>query len=236
MLKKEQALRALERDAPSGAGLLQVLRRGTGQLLRAEEDGVLVRDTVSGIYLLDEFRAGGARGWLRDLPPGLTMAVGDSALAAAVREEENAEWTIECDQYLYQGACPPESRSLRIDTVTPAELDAVAESYEILTRAELEQTAARGELFAGHDASGGMIGFAGSHAEGSMGILKVLPPYRRRGYAAELELFVIRYFMRRGLIPFGQVETNNASSAALQRKLGLTKAPRRAYWLGSGAD
>lgn len=226
----------LEGDALSGAGLLQVLRRGTGELLRADEDGVLVRDTVSGVYLLDEFRAGGVRGWMRDLPLWLTMAVGDSALACAVGAEQNAEWIVECDQYIYQGTCPPESGSLRIDTVTPVELDEAAKNYEFLTRAELEQTADRGELFAGHDASGGMVGFAGSHTEGGMGILKIFPPYRRRGYAAELERFMIRHFMQRGLIPFGQVKTDNAASAALQRKLGMTKAPQGAYWLGSGTD
>ena len=65
-----------------------------------------------------------------------------------------------------------------------------------------------------------------------MGILKILPAYRRRGYAAAMERFVIRRFMEDRLIPFGQVETSNTASAALQRKLGLTKAPRRAYWIG----
>lgn len=231
-MEEEQALKVLERDALSNAGLIQVLRRGTGDLLRAEDSGILVRDTVSGLYLLAKMHGEGAQSWMRDFQADLIRVVSDSSFAAAVKAERNAEWMAECDQYVYQGGCPAEPELLRIAEVTQAELDVVAENYEILTHRELEQVAARHMLFAGHDASGAMVGFVGSHLEGSMGILEIFPSYRQKGYAVELEHFIIRYFLQNSLIPFGEVITDNTASTALQRKLGMTKALRRAYWIG----
>lgn len=232
MWNAEQTLHALADDPLSNAGLLQVLRRGTGELLRAEPAGVLLRDTVSGIYLLGGTHGAEARNWVRRRLGGILMLVGNEVPAAQVGADWNAEWIVECDQYLYEGICPAEPTELRIAEATPAETERIAANYDILSRAELDQVAARRALFAGHDAAGSMVGFAGGHLEGSMGILKILPAYRRRGYAAAMERFVIRRFMEDRLIPFGQVETSNTASAALQRKLGLTKAPRRAYWIG----
>lgn len=232
MWNAEQTLHALADDPLSNAGLLQVLRRGTGELLRAEPAGVLLRDTVSGIYLLGGIHGAEARNWVRRRLAGILMIVGNEVPAPQVRADWNASWIVECDQYIYEGNCPAEPTKLRIAEATPAEMECIAANYDILSRTELDQVAAHRALFAGHDAAGNTVGFAGGHLEGSMGILKILPAYRREGYATELERFVIRRFMKDKLIPFGQVETNNAASAALQRKLGLTKAPQRAYWIG----
>ena len=232
MWTMEQTLYALADDPLSSAGLLQVLRRGTGELLRAEPAGVLLRDSVSGIYLLGGIHGAEAQSWVSRRLDNLLMIVGNEVPAAKVRADWNAEWIVECDQYVYEGTCPAAPAKLRIAEAEPAEMELIAANYDILSRTELDQVAAHRTLFAGHDAAGSLVGFAGAHLEGSMGLLKILPAYRRNGYAAELERFVIRRFMENRLIPFGQVETNNAASAALQRKLGLTKAPQRAYWIG----
>lgn len=234
MWSQEETAAALTRDAHSNAGLLQVLRRGTAELARADDRGILLRDTISGIWM-----AGGLTGdvdWLRAFSAELLMAVCGAAEADAVKEALGAVWMEPCDQYLFLGERPPEQGTLRIAEVTPAELEVVASRYEMLSRADLERVAAHHTLFAGHDGSGELVGFAGSHLEGAMGILEVMPAYRRKGYAAELERYVIRYFMKNGLIPFGQVTAENTASAALQRKLGMTKAPLRAYWMGQAWD
>lgn len=48
---------------------------------------------------------------------------------------------------------------------------------------------------------GQLAAFIGVHHEGSMGILEVLPEYRRRGLAMALEGWLIRWHLERGWTP-----------------------------------
>lgn len=77
---------------------------------------------------------------------------------------------------------------------------------------------------------GSLAGFIGRHADGSMGMLQVFPQYRRRGYGAMLETFLINYIMTFGRTPYCDVYAANAASVALQRRLGLTAATGYTYW------
>lgn len=78
---------------------------------------------------------------------------------------------------------------------------------------------------------GQLAAFIGMHHEGSMGILEVLPEYRRRGLAMALEGWLIRWHLERGWTPFCHVYEDNPASHALQKKLGLTPAPEQVVWL-----
>lgn len=74
-------------------------------------------------------------------------------------------------------------------------------------------------------------GFIGYHPEGAMGMLEVLPEYRRRGIGAALETGAIRLALERGSYAFCQVKTDNARSLALQHKLGLEQSERTLFWM-----
>ena len=79
--------------------------------------------------------------------------------------------------------------------------------------------------------SGALAGFIGTHDEGEMGLLMILPDYRRLHLAFALEAHLINRLLAEGRRPFGQVETHNAASLALQKKLGLTVLPATLHWL-----
>lgn len=76
-----------------------------------------------------------------------------------------------------------------------------------------------------------LAGFIGVHDEGSLGMLEVLPPYRRRGYGLALQLAIIRAALAEGRYAYGQVAEHNAPSLALQQKAGMTVCPEKIYWL-----
>ena len=78
---------------------------------------------------------------------------------------------------------------------------------------------------------GAPAGFVGFHDEGSIGMLEVLPEYRRRGLGEALEAGAVRLALSRGQYAFGQVETENAASLALQKKVGLELSDRELFWL-----
>lgn len=76
-----------------------------------------------------------------------------------------------------------------------------------------------------------LAGFIGEHTEGGMGMLTVLEPFRRRGYGLTLEKFMIGYVMSAGRAAYCDVDMTNASSLALQSKLGLVAAPGYTFWI-----
>ena len=78
---------------------------------------------------------------------------------------------------------------------------------------------------------GKLAGFIGRHGDGSMGMLEVFEPFRRRGLAARLEKFLMTYVMTFGRVPKCDVYTDNTASMALQNKLGLTRGVGYTYWI-----
>ena len=78
---------------------------------------------------------------------------------------------------------------------------------------------------------GTLAGFAGFQGEGSIGLLEVLPAYRRRGLGEALLRGAVRLALERGQYAFGQVLIDNAPSLALQKKVGMTVAREPLFWL-----
>ena len=78
---------------------------------------------------------------------------------------------------------------------------------------------------------GVLAGFIGIHEEGSIGMLEVLPAYRRRGLGYALEAGAIRRALKEGTIPYCQVIEGNTASMELQKKLGLEFSDGFVYWL-----
>lgn len=67
--------------------------------------------------------------------------------------------------------------------------------------------------------------------EGSIGLLEVMPEYRRKGYGVELESFMISHMLQQNLMPFGQIEVANDKSLGLQHKLGMQISQEKVYWI-----
>lgn len=76
-----------------------------------------------------------------------------------------------------------------------------------------------------------IVGFAGTHDERSMGMLEILPEYRRLGLAYALEAHLINHLLSLGRVAFCQVAVYNEASIKLQQKLGLEISERVIYWL-----
>ena len=76
-----------------------------------------------------------------------------------------------------------------------------------------------------------LMGFMGVHDEGAMGILEVLPEYRRRGIARALESYMINRSLERGEVPYGQIFADNTASLELQKMLGMEISEKRICWM-----
>ena len=77
-----------------------------------------------------------------------------------------------------------------------------------------------------------IVGFISDHEEGSIGMLYVLPEYRKRHVAMALETYCMNLAVERGEIPYGQVVLGNEASIRLQEKMGICFAKGTVVWMG----
>ena len=132
--------------------------------------------------------------------------------------------------YLDDQPIPLPETPLTVRQLDLRHLPAVVANYKMEGEAYLRSRIECGELFGGFMGEE-LVGFAGRHVEGSVGLLEVLPPYRRQGFATVLEGYLINRELAQGHIPYGQVLVENTPSLALQRSLGMTISDEKLYWV-----
>ena len=125
--------------------------------------------------------------------------------------------------------CLPEGVTLR--PLTQEDVAFVVANYHNPGAYESHIRARIDEGMIGAEVNGRLAGFIGVHQEGCMGLLEILPEYRRLGLGRVLESAIIRQQVGRGRLPYGHVRTGNAASIALQKKMGMDFLDRKVYWL-----
>ena len=212
-------------------GLDRVLKRGSGEILADREQALLVRDSVSGAFLLAcEARDTGLALLDRAARDCRLLMVSDHALGLTAFERYGFSEKLECFQVAYYGPKPIPDAGLSVRTAEERDLPLLTECYHLIDQDELAEVVKRRSILLGYE-QGKLIGFIGEHLEGSMGLLYVLPAYRRRGFGAALQRCLIARTMEQGFVPFGQVEKDNHASLRLQKKLGLTQSERLMVWM-----
>lgn len=213
-------------------GLDRVLRRGTGEVLEENERALFVYDTRSGAYLLaceDRDEALRVLDRHADRDYRLLMVSREEIGRAAFERYGFADRLV-CFQAAWYGDKPAPGSGLSVRTADEGDLPLLLENYDLISPEEMKRLVGLGNLLLGYDGDR-LVGFIGEHLEGSMGLLYVFPEQRRRGYAEALEKLYIARTMEKGFLPFGQVETDNPASLALQRKLGMTLSERPICWM-----
>lgn len=150
---------------------------------------------------------------------------------------------MECMQGAYtrkeklpvRGLYGPDGRGedgFAIRTLTEEYIPFVAEHYsEIGTSEYVSERIRHGAVYgAFYDEK--IVGFIANHEEGSIGMLYVLPEYRKRHVAMALETYCMNLAVERGEIPYGQVVLGNEPSIELQQKLGICFAKGTIVWMG----
>jgi len=78
---------------------------------------------------------------------------------------------------------------------------------------------------------GALAGFVGRHTEGSMGMLEVLPAFRRKGLGQDLERFIIDVVLNENKTPYAHIVLGNDISLKLQNKIdGIALADKLVSW------
>jgi tRNA (guanine37-N1)-methyltransferase len=230
---EKRAVAFLSGEPVLHADMLGCLRRGSARVLAASGSGVLLLDGPSGVHMFSAADETAARRMLSGLEQvELLVAHGECGADFAKAAFGFSGGMQVCN------AVYPRRKPLP-ETERPAEIRRLDESFLPFMRAHYdgvpEEDYLRGRLKAGAVfgafAGGEPAGFIGMHEEGSMGMLEVLPRFRRRGIARMLETFLANRLLRSGRVPYAQIRAGNGPSAALHRELGFLLSEFSIRWL-----
>ena len=213
-------------------GIDRIVKRGSAEFIERNERFVFVRDTVSGVLFLcgevrdDDFALiDGHLDRERD-----ALMVDSEELFKKVFARYGFEDKLECYQVAYYGDAPKLDAKINVRAAEKSDIPLIVRNYHLVGEDEIAKIVVRRALYLGFS-GGEPVGFVGEHLEGSMGLLYVFPKFRRRGFGEALEKFCIAKTIKKGFVPFGQVEKDNIASLALQKKLGFTVSGKRIFWM-----
>lgn len=228
--------------------MIELINRGRARIVYHDADEILLRDIVTGIYFHTRMSGVPQMEW--KLP--LKLAKDDSIECIVLHQREmvplmethfHLKEDMECLQGAYtrreklpvRGLYGPDGRGedgFAIRTLTEEYIPFVAEHYsEIGTSEYVSERIRHGAVYgAFYDEK--IVGFIANHEEGSIGMLYVLPEYRKRHVAMALETYCMNLAVERGEIPYGQVVLGNEASIRLQEKMGICFAKGTIVWMG----
>ena len=233
---KQQAIGYLQRDVPANIDMLEVLALPKTAVVAAGEAGVLLfYDGLS--FLASE--PGHAAEFLPQMErtlaqnPGQLVVLHSGELRETLERDFGFQTMMECRHAIYRSKEPvpyalPAGAEIRL--LDGSFADFVHAHYHAVDDAAYIRERLEEGMF-GVFVGGEIAGFAGTHEERSMGLLEILPEYRRLGLAYALEAHLINHLLSLGRVPFCQVALRNEASIRLQQKLGLVLSDRIIYWL-----
>ena len=227
--------------------MIELINRGRARIVYRDADELLLRDMISGIYF---------HTWMADVPTewNLPQELGkdERIECIAIHQREmvpfmekyfHLKTDMECMQGAYtrkeklpvRGLYGPDGRGengFSIRVLSEKFIPFVTEHYsEIGTEEYVTDRIRHGAVYgAFYDEK--IVGFIADHEEGSIGMLYVLPEYRKRHVAMALETYCMNLAIERGEIPYGQIVLGNEPSISLQEKMGICFAKETIVWMG----
>ena len=236
---KQQAIKYLMRDRMTNIDMLEVLQLPETSVLCADARGVLLR--YGDLFLLS-CEAGRAVEFLPLLAedfeqkPDCILVLHSAELRDELERNYAFQTVMECRHAVYQSDEPVHytlPAGVEIRKLDEQYVDFVHAHYHMVDDIDYIRERIVADMF-GVFVEGEIVGFAGTHEERPMGMLEILPEYRRLGLAYSLEAHLINDLLSQGRVPFCQVAVYNEASTRLQQKLGLAISEQIIYWLARG--
>lgn len=236
----DQARRFLDTDPVNHAKALESLRRHTGRIVAQSRAGVVVHDGPSDTFLImtaaDPARPK-TEAPVDDLVARLhPVAVHQcEVFPAAAAPLVGRRFHLVADAHYVMAVARSGWRrgaddvpGVALVPVSPRSPD--LELYPQSGRAYARTRADAGTLWAAR-LDGRAVGFIGTHDDGSIGLLQVLPPWRRRGIGAMLLSLMVERVLTHAPLACFQIDVDNAPSIRLHRRVGMLVGTRITAWL-----
>ncbi len=216
-------------DSLSYADIIDAIRRDLGVLEYSDPEAGMIYRHREGLAYIAAF-SDDAASILPYIPDKGLAVVHGGETARFMMEEMGYEGVEATYLYVYRGSRPDEV-SADIRPLDASYLRFVTERYDTSSESDIMNAIENGHLYGAFSPSGDLMGFTGFHSEGSMGMLTVLPEYRRHGVGEALEKHLLRVAIDEERTPFCNVYISNSASIALQEKLGLERGDVLSWWI-----
>jgi len=212
--------------------MISPIQRGSARLICADERGILLEELQSGAIMLHAHGLDEGKELLDSINSAALVLLHQHYLVPYAQERYRLNYLHSCVNAVYFAKeLLAHNHTLQISPLGAEDFDQIWEHYHSLVDAAyLRGRLLAGEVFGGY-AEGSLVGFVGCHAEGSIGLLEVLPQYRRLGYGRALTAFMTNRLLTAEMLPFSQLVPTNQASMALHHNLGFTIDTREVYWL-----
>lgn len=230
MKNVNDTLEYLNSDYLINASIIDPIQRQSAEIIYAARDGVMVKDKISDVVMLQTENMELAERLLDGLPEVALLVAHNTELANLVERKLGFDKRVPCYQGVYRRepfAVPQTDLEMRL--MTEDEADEACTMYHF-NKEDAIKHIRLGLVFGGF-VGGEIVGMIGFHYQGSMGLLEVKPQHRRKGYGEMMEKFLINDRLAKGVIPYCQIIDDNSASLALQRKLGLDLSNNKLYWM-----
>ena len=230
-LKKEQTIKRLSKHKRNHIHIMETLSRGLGDLLYSEGDNVLVYNHHCKIGMLTVRSREIGEQLLELLPEDVRFLVlSQEFMKDAVCAKLGYQVYDHCHLCCYtkKEALPVKHKDIRLLTVD--DLEYVVSHYRDdadYLRRHLER-----KMMYGAYVENRLVGFVGTHEDGSSGFLFVEKEFRRKGIGESLEAYAINRLRERGQISYGYVVVGNEASLHVQERLGLCLSQDTVWWVG----
>ncbi len=227
-----KAYEYLNKDRLHHIDMLETLNRGIGEVVYADDGGVVLLNTGYTYMISTESEETLEKICAMIKRPEL-IAMHQARLVPLLQEKYRYRHTMECLQCAY---LPDEKldeklpEGLELRELTPDNTEFVIKNYDhlsdekyIIERIEAGMIGA----FCGDE----IAGFIGTHAEGTIGMLQVVPEFRRRGIAYTLEAAMINRMLEKNWVPHAHIVTTNSASVRLQEKVGMVFSGETVTWM-----
>lgn len=223
---ESEALKYLQQDRLLHIDMLEPLRLKEARIVYGGRDGVLIYHIPGGIYMLSAASEESAAriSALIDATP--LMVLHQLYFKTELMRRFSLHHVMPCHQAAWMKDEPVREHNgfAEIRPLTETDLPIVLLHYtNIPDEQYIRERLEAGMLGAYMD--GALAGFIGTHPEGTIGLLEVLPAYRRQGLALQLEAAMMRRQQALGRMPYAQIKAGNDASIALHKKLGMEITP-----------
>jgi len=225
----EKALEYLNKDPLSHVDMIEQIRRGTGKLTYAESNGVMLTYNNGKNAMLSCDSLELAKKLLGNFEYEM-VGIHQSWMSEELCKHFDLPYCEECWQGIYTGKEPLPLPEADIRMLDLDHLDTIAAVYQHGDR-DFVRNVIEQKLMYGIFVDNMFAGFVGKHVEGAIGLLEIMPEFRRRGLAGILNSFYINLELSKGYTPFGQVIVGNEASRKLNEKLGLEFAKETMCWI-----
>lgn len=229
----QRVLNYLEQEPLLHIDMIEAIRRKQANIVAASEQGALLYHTASKVYMMSAKDPNTAQSMLSEIHDAILFVAHQPFIVPLAEQVLKRKRSLVCVQAAYFKKDPVamDYEGIRIARLNENHLEFIKTWYSHeLDESYLLERLGAGVMYGAY-VQGELAGFIGEHEEGSIGMLEILPQFRRRGLGEKLEAYKTNEHLAAGYVPFGQIVVGNTPSLELQKKLGYTISEDTIAWL-----